>query len=572
MNTLAIALRNALLILSCAGFLAACGGGSEDGLAAHQAHQVAPAQKTTGLAPTAASYQNVTQELYLAYFGRPADPVGLANVEATLLAAGAPTDAAGLAAAYSTNAAVKTLVDSFATSKEAQTLYNGTSTITFVSDVYQYLFGRAPAVAGLTYWSTAISSGSLNQAAAALAIMGGAASNNTTQGQSDAQTVTNRLSFATNFTIALSAQHLATAYSGSNAAALLRVYVAGITANTSASTITTDVLSCIQQLSGGSAATNLPVLNSVAWSGTQFVAVGLGGVVETSPDGITWTNRGSAFAAPLSAADLRSVIWQNNRFLAVGVNGGGVICTSGAACPTIVAARLDSVLSSPDGITWTSAVSNASLAAIPQNSELNSIAWNGTQYVAVGDQINGTGSVIGDFGHVLFSTDGENWSATTQYVGLSNAVGVLPALAGVAWSESQFVAVGNGIFPSANGSVWNVNSVTGNYTGIASSGSLFVVTGLSGALFSSPDGLNWTQHSITTDDLYGITWSGTQFVAVGAGVILTSPDGTNWATHDAGTASHLYGVTWSGTQFVAVGEGAIVTSKDGATWTPQVLH
>ena len=566
------AIRSAFLALSCTALLAACGGSgnSTNGTAsANQAHQQTPSQKTT--APTAASYQNLTQELYLAYFGRPADPTGLTNVEATLLAANAPTDAAGLAAAYSTNASVAALVNSFATSKEAQALYNSTDPEAFVNDVYQYLFDRPPAVSGLTYWSTAISSGSLNQAAAALAIMGAAASNETTQGQTDAQTVTNRLSFSTNFTLELSAQHLASDYTGSAVASDIRAVVATITASTSANQITTDVLNCIEQLAGTSVTTGSPVLNSVAWSGTQFVAVGLGGVVETSPDGITWTNQGSAFGTQLSASDLRGIIWQNNRFLAVGVNGGGQIC-SGVACDDAILAREDSVMSSTNGIDWTSSVGTASLAAIPENSELNGIVWNGSQFVAVGDQIGGTGSNVGDYGHVLFSADGENWSATTQYAGASNLVGVLPAMTAVAWSGSQFVAVGNGIFPSANGSVWTVNSLTGNYTGVASSGSIFVATGLSGALYSSPDGQNWTPYAVTSLDLYGVAWTGAQFVAVGAGVILTSPDGINWTTRSAGTSSHLYGVTWSGSLYVAVGEGVIVTSTNGATWTPQVVN
>jgi len=348
--------------------------------------------------------------------------------------------------------------------------------------------------------------------------------------------------------------------------------IADITASTSASEITTDVLDCIAQLAESSVASGSVVLNAVAWSGTQFVAVGLGGVVETSPDGITWTNRGSAFATSLSASDLRGVVWQNNRFLAVGVNGGSENCSGGsAACPGAILARQDSIMSSTDGITWTSSVSTGSLAGLPDNSELNGIVWDGSEFVAVGDQIDGTGSEVGDFGHVLLSTDGLNWSATTQY-GTSNSAGAMPALTAVTWSGAQFVAVGDGILPSANGNAWTVNSLTGNYTGVASSGTIFVATGLSGALYSSPDGQNWTQHAVTSLDLYGVAWSGEQFVAVGAGIILTSHDGLTWTTRSAGTSSHLYGVTWSGTQFVAVGAGAIVTSPDGATWTSQSVN
>src|SRR5579871_4637464 len=98
---------------------------------------------------SASSYSAVVQELYVAYFGRPADYFGLQNFEAALAAAGAPTDAGALVGAYSTNSAVKTLIDSFGNSAESAALYGSGSTESFVNAIFENLFNRPAAVAGL---------------------------------------------------------------------------------------------------------------------------------------------------------------------------------------------------------------------------------------------------------------------------------------------------------------------------------------------------------------------------------------------------------------------------------------
>ena len=90
-------MKNRLISALVAAILAACGGSSTstDGSAGTQQKAFHPSVKQS-----AANYQNAVESLYVAYFGRPADPNGLANFEAALQAADAPTDVAGLAAAY----------------------------------------------------------------------------------------------------------------------------------------------------------------------------------------------------------------------------------------------------------------------------------------------------------------------------------------------------------------------------------------------------------------------------------------------------------------------------------------
>src|SRR5579871_901822 len=150
---------------------------------------------------TAASYGNLVQELYVAYFGRPADYFGLQNFEAALAAANAPTDPAALASAYSTNSAVKNLIDSFGTSAESSALYGSGSTESFVNAIFENLFGRAAAVAGLNFWTNAINSGEVSKGDAALAILAGAepTSNSSSQAKADWDLVQAKVAVASNF-------------------------------------------------------------------------------------------------------------------------------------------------------------------------------------------------------------------------------------------------------------------------------------------------------------------------------------------------------------------------------------
>jgi len=181
----------------------------------------------------ASSYSTAVQELYITYFGRPADYFGLQNFEAALVAANAPTDMVGLNAAYGTNPAVKALIDSFGTSQESINLYGSGSTAAFVNAVFENLFNRAPAVAGLSFWSNAIDSGQVTKGDAALAIAAGAATNTTPQGVIDAATVANKVAVASEFTADLGASSTSiVAYSGASAATTARGLIAGIT-NTS---------------------------------------------------------------------------------------------------------------------------------------------------------------------------------------------------------------------------------------------------------------------------------------------------------------------------------------------------
>ena len=276
-------------------------------------------------------------------------------------------------------------------------------------------------------------------------------------------------------------------------------------------------------------------LDSVTWSGKQFVAVGKGGVVVTSPDGITWTGHASPINV-LTGTTLNAVAWLGNQYVAVGSNGGGPICLPNQACPAFVVANYAVILTSPDGLSWTNRFPSA-LSTVG-GTTLNDAMWSGTQYVAVGS--SGVGSICPPN------------QVCPAFVGANYAI-ILTSSDGIAWT------------PQTSGTINSLNGVTW-------SGTQFVTVGANGTILTSPDGKAWTpKTSGTINTLNGAIWSGAQFVAVGAnGTILTSPNGIAWTPQTSGTINILNGAIWSGAQFVAVGaNGTILTSPNGIAWTLQ---
>jgi hypothetical protein len=121
----------------------------------------------------------------------------------------------------------------------------------------------------------------------------------------------------------------------------------------------------------------------VAFGNGLFVAVSSDGTnrVMTSPDGITWTSR-------TSAADngWYGVTYGNGLFVAVAFSGTG-----------------NRVMTSPDGITWTSRTSAA-------DNPWYGITYGNGQFVAVSGNGNGN--------RVMTSADGFTWTARSTSVEL----------------------------------------------------------------------------------------------------------------------------------------------------------
>lgn len=143
-------------------------------------------------------------QLYLAYFGRPADFDGIqfytANPAATIASVAA----------------------NFSASPESQSLYGSTFGAAQVNAIYQVLFNRAAEPAGLAYWSQEVASGRLTPAMAAYGIMIGAQN-------ADKTTVDNKLAIATAFVAQLDTAAEITGYSGAAAAQAARAFLATVT-------------------------------------------------------------------------------------------------------------------------------------------------------------------------------------------------------------------------------------------------------------------------------------------------------------------------------------------------------
>ncbi|NHZ32167.1 DUF4214 domain-containing protein [Massilia rubra] len=195
----------------------------------------------------ATEYTKVAQELYLSYFGRPADSTGLKSMTEALAAAKAPTDTAGLAVAYNTNPAVKQLMDNFGNSAESAALYPG-STADFLKGVYLNLFGRAPDAEGQAYWTKQIDTGVVSKGAAAYNILTGAID---AKG-ADALTVAKKVVIASAFTAAIDTPAEVKGYDGNFAAAEARKLLSNVNANTDATVYQATVNSVLASLALGS--------------------------------------------------------------------------------------------------------------------------------------------------------------------------------------------------------------------------------------------------------------------------------------------------------------------------------
>ena len=151
------------------------------------------------------------QQLYVAYFNRPADTLGLA------FWTGKPAAEASAA---------------FASSPEYAATYAGMSTAARVDAIYNNLFGRSAEPTGLTYWGNLIDRGLISVSNAVTQIANGA------QG-TDLTAYNNKVTAATAFTVALDTTAEIVAYSGTTANVAAKAWLSGITTDATLTAATT---------------------------------------------------------------------------------------------------------------------------------------------------------------------------------------------------------------------------------------------------------------------------------------------------------------------------------------------
>ncbi len=162
----------------------------------------------------ASTYFAQVQQLYIAYFGRPADPTGQAYWAANIDAA---------------KGDISAVIAGFSASNESQELFGNKSTIDKVNAIYQNAFGRALEPAGLAYWVEMLDSGKVSQAQASWTIQQNA-------GPGDAAAVQNKLTAAQAFTAQIDTTAEINGYQGANAAQVARDFLSGVTSDNATAT------------------------------------------------------------------------------------------------------------------------------------------------------------------------------------------------------------------------------------------------------------------------------------------------------------------------------------------------
>ncbi len=243
-------------------------------------------------------------------------------------------------------------------------------------------------------------------------------------------------------------------------------------------------------------------LQAVAWGGGVFLAVGTGGVMVSSTDGVTWSTTG---LTGITANALRSVRYLNGQFVAAG--DGGTILTGTYS----------------SGWTWNTRSSGTMNA-------LYGVAFGGGQYFAVGQS-----------GTAIRSLDGITWT--------SRNAGTSATLFDVTFANGQFIAVGSGATVATLSSYvggWTVKSIFPegeNLNSIISVNGTLLATAnggqnapngstTSGTYFASTDGgATWTgQYHGSSDQLFNMVAYGSKVIGVGANSTILSTSNTSLVT------------------------------------------
>jgi hypothetical protein len=281
------------------------------------------------------------------------------------------------------------------------------------------------------------------------------------------------------------------------------------------------------------------------------------------------------------AGDINSIVWSGTMWVAVSYNGFSIAAWGQN--------KSGPIITSTDGINWSDPIlpampntpsiqafitsANVVASGYTYSVKLNSVAWSGTLWVALGQALIITPSSTHTIAYIVTSPNAVIWTVrqTTDIVYDNDSVNGIS----VAWNGSIWLALGT--FPdniyvitSQNGINWNtqinipfllsgpdVNIVVG---AVAWNGYVWAATGTWPSIdtniykiITSPDGLTWTPRTIVYNTttysnplLSGITWNGSLWIATG--LIINSPDPE---TED----------------FI----GLVVTSIDSITWTMNTI-
>ncbi len=319
-------------------------------------------------------------------------------------------------------------------------------------------------------------------------------------------------------------------------------------------------------------------LNDIAWNGSdslvmqsgekRYVSVGDQGVIISTDSDMQWQLRNSGVTHKLT-----QVIWvdkpalEDSFFLVI----GEYTTTINDPVNGSISRPAAAILTSPTGFsTWKleSATLNPDRFGNIPPPRLNGVTWNGSLFVASSDA-----------GAILTSDDGIAWHTRS--------------INGIAWNGSDYLAVGdNGLaLTSSDGTSWTTltSPVTTNLHAVTWGDDRFVITAASGTIINAKKTTLWTWNIedadpdglLTSTTLRGIASNGGLLVAVGDnGTILTRPHSSaslspTWTARISGTTSNtpenLYDIALNSANFrfsVVGTNGTILTSTNGIDWAP----
>jgi S-layer protein len=184
---------------------------------------------------------NDIQGLYIAYFNRPADYLGLQF---------------WTKAANDNGGDINVVANAFASSSEYTTLYAGKSTAQIIDTIYMNLFGRHAELDGIKFWGAALDNKVLGIGNIAFQIMKGA--QDTDGGFQDKTAVSSKISAATSFYNSLDTAEEVIAYSGTTANNLVKTWLSTVVDQATLDTATSDT--ALAAITASVVQSNVPVI------------------------------------------------------------------------------------------------------------------------------------------------------------------------------------------------------------------------------------------------------------------------------------------------------------------------
>lgn len=364
------------------------------------------------------------QKAYLAYFGRPADPVGLTywqTQELSVMKAG------------------------FAASAEYSTLYAGMNIQQQVQQVYQNVFGRDADAPGLLYWAGEMTAGRQTAATIADQMMNNALG-------VDITTINNRVTYANAFTAAVDTTAEIVGYSGTAAATAARAAVQPVTTDASLVTAQASVASSVSTVTAAGASS----------SGQTYT-------LTTGIDTLTGTSGNDTFVGEVTLTDVVTPVAGGSYNVADTLDGAAGVNTltltvSGGASTTVTTALPAATLTKIQGVS----IRNATVGTATATLEDDGVSFDATgmstltndrsvDYVsfltakdAATLNIKGNGTLTTAQGATAATFATGATSATVNFV---NGTGTSGA------NDSGDVTIGSGLTSLAIGSTGAANAV-----------------------------------------------------------------------------------------------------------------